>query len=256
MIPEAFIERIKKQSYIHSDELLRALGEKSTAAIRVNRNKWDLNPLNSSSVPWCRDGFFLESRPSFTLDPLFHAGCYYPQEASGMFLEEIFRQLKPDKETIKILDLCGAPGGKSTMHELGGLPEAPQLVSKVAAAPLGPVGKLRRDVPRAAVHHPDDEIQQRVHRRQQLPIRRNRRPLLRLGLLLLARRLRHLVQCMCPKLGSVPAIVPVSCEANLPPKRRCKFWWLGNSVQLLLAGFDFQKTDSIGRRTTSLEVQA
>jgi len=114
MIPEAFIERIKKQSYIHSDELLRALGEKSTAAIRVNRNKWDLNPLNSSPVPWCRDGFFLESRPSFTLDPLFHAGCYYPQEASGMFLEEIFRQLKPDKETIKILDLCGAPGGKST----------------------------------------------------------------------------------------------------------------------------------------------
>ena len=114
MIPEAFIERIKKQSYIDSEELLRALGEKSTATIRLNRKKWEPEPLNSSPVPWCRDGFFLDSRPSYTLDPLFHAGCFYPQEASGMFLEEIFRQLELSRENVKILDLCGAPGGKST----------------------------------------------------------------------------------------------------------------------------------------------
>ncbi len=114
MIPEAFIERIKKQFYINSEELLRALKEKSTATIRLNRKKWEPEPINSSPVPWCRDGFFLDSRPSYTMDPLFHAGCYYPQEASGMFLEEIFRQLELGRENVKILDLCGAPGGKST----------------------------------------------------------------------------------------------------------------------------------------------
>ena len=113
MIPEAFIERIKQQSYIDSDELLRALSEHSASSIRINRAKWDHNPLDSLPVPWCSDGFFLDSRPSFTLDPLFHAGCFYPQESSGMFLEEVFRQLKFDREDIKILDLCGAPGGKS-----------------------------------------------------------------------------------------------------------------------------------------------
>ena len=113
MIPEAFIERIKQQSYIDSDELLRALRERSASSIRVNRAKWDHDPLNSLPVPWCSDGFILETRPSFTLDPLFHAGCYYPQESSGMFLEEVFRQLNFDREDIKVLDLCGAPGGKS-----------------------------------------------------------------------------------------------------------------------------------------------
>ena len=114
MFPVPFRKRIELQQYIDSEELLRALEEHSTPTIRVNRNKWDLTPLNSSPVPWCRDGFFLDSRASYTMDPLFHAGCYYPQEASGMFLEEIFRQLKPEQGNTKILDLCGAPGGKST----------------------------------------------------------------------------------------------------------------------------------------------
>ncbi len=114
MLPAAFRKRIEKQLYIDSEQLIRALDEPSPVTIRINRRKWFKNPLNSSPVPWCSDGFYLVNRPSFTFDPLFHAGCYYPQEASGMILEQIFMQVKPEVDFLRILDLCGAPGGKST----------------------------------------------------------------------------------------------------------------------------------------------
>lgn len=66
-------------------------------------------------VPWCADGYYLDVRPSFTFDPLFHAGCYYVQEASSMFIGHILNFIKPDGKPVKILDLCAAPGGKSTL---------------------------------------------------------------------------------------------------------------------------------------------
>jgi NOL1/NOP2/sun family putative RNA methylase len=65
-------------------------------------------------VPWSQFGFYLKQRPSFTFDPLFHAGCYYVQEASSMFLEQAFKQLVDCSKPLKVLDLCAAPGGKST----------------------------------------------------------------------------------------------------------------------------------------------
>jgi len=114
MLPEAFVQRIRLQEYLDAEELIRGLGEPSHAAVRINRSKWHGIPGNSDRVPWCGEGFYLETRPSFTLDPLFHAGCYYPQEASGMFMEQVFRQCTGDMKYIKALDLCGAPGGKST----------------------------------------------------------------------------------------------------------------------------------------------
>lgn len=64
-------------------------------------------------IPWCKDGYYLSKRPNFTLDPALHAGAYYVQEPSSMslsVLEPIFRDLRPRE----ILDLCAAPGGKST----------------------------------------------------------------------------------------------------------------------------------------------
>jgi 16S rRNA C967 or C1407 C5-methylase (RsmB/RsmF family)/NOL1/NOP2/fmu family ribosome biogenesis protein len=81
-----------------------------------------INPFKKSSiktgeqVPWCPEGYYLDKRPSFTFDPLFHAGCYYVQEASSMFIGHILKQIRGNNdEPIKILDLCAAPGGKSTL---------------------------------------------------------------------------------------------------------------------------------------------
>ncbi len=114
MFPERFIQRIRTQEYIDANGLLKALQEPSTVSIRINSSKWNRKPQSSERVPWCATGFYLESRPSFTLDPLFHSGCYYPQEASGMFLEQVLKQAVSRDGYIRALDLCGAPGGKST----------------------------------------------------------------------------------------------------------------------------------------------
>jgi 16S rRNA C967 or C1407 C5-methylase (RsmB/RsmF family) len=64
-------------------------------------------------VPWCPQGFYLEKRPNFTLDPLFHAGAYYVQEASSMFIQQALEHYVSTDAIV--LDLCAAPGGKSTL---------------------------------------------------------------------------------------------------------------------------------------------
>lgn len=79
-------------------------------------------------VPWSRYGYYLESRPSFTFDPLFHAGCYYVQEASSMFLEQALTQLLDLSQPLKVLDVSAAPGGKST-HILSLISKDSLLVS-------------------------------------------------------------------------------------------------------------------------------
>lgn len=68
----------------------------------------------SQQVPWCEHGFYLQERPAFTLDPLLHAGVYYVQEASSMFLYEVLKQTCSNTNK-RILDLCAAPGGKSSL---------------------------------------------------------------------------------------------------------------------------------------------
>ena len=65
-------------------------------------------------------------RPAFTFDPLFHAGCYYVQEASSMFLDRVIRQYVTSPSVM--LDLCAAPGGKSTLARAA-LPEGSLLVA-------------------------------------------------------------------------------------------------------------------------------
>lgn len=114
MFPEEFIQRISSQEIIDTDSLLSALEEPSPVSIRLNPSKWDRPPLNSEAVPWCGNGFYLLYRPTYTLDPLFHSGCYYPQEASGMFLEQAFLQSAGPADNLRVLDLCASPGGKST----------------------------------------------------------------------------------------------------------------------------------------------
>jgi 16S rRNA C967 or C1407 C5-methylase (RsmB/RsmF family)/NOL1/NOP2/fmu family ribosome biogenesis protein len=114
MFPEEFIQRISSQEYVDPGTLLKALEEPSPVSLRVNHTKWSKLPLNSEPVPWCTSGYYLPYRPAYTLDPLFHSGCYYPQEASSMFLEKVYRAVAGFREKLKVLDLCGSPGGKST----------------------------------------------------------------------------------------------------------------------------------------------
>jgi len=88
------------------------MGEASTS-IRLNPFKGCDGP-EGSPVPWSPYGRILSQRPNFTLDPLFHAGCYYVQDSSAMFVGYLFRKYMPVKKGLRVLDLCAAPGGKTT----------------------------------------------------------------------------------------------------------------------------------------------
>ena len=107
---------------------LESLQKDTPVSIRVNRCK----PAGLSSdewnpVPWCGGtGYYLPLRPTFTFDPLLHAGCYYVQEASSMFLAQVVRTWV--QEPVRALDLCAAPGGKSTLLR-DELPEGSLLVA-------------------------------------------------------------------------------------------------------------------------------
>lgn len=69
------------------DKLAVALQQEPPVSIRLNQLK--INHSLSDKVPWSSEGFYLEERLTFTFDPLFHAGCYYVQEASSMFVEQV-----------------------------------------------------------------------------------------------------------------------------------------------------------------------
>lgn len=86
----------------------------ASVSIRLNPFKGSEGP-QGAPVPWSPHGRILSERPSFTLDPLFHAGCYYVQDSSAMFVGHIFRKyLATATRKIRVLDLCAAPGGKTT----------------------------------------------------------------------------------------------------------------------------------------------
>ncbi|HQQ93839.1 MAG TPA: hypothetical protein PLQ93_04755 [Bacteroidia bacterium] len=96
-------------------EAIHESGEQVTS-IRLNPFKPFTPEFElSEAVPWSRFGHYLQERPYFTHDPLFHAGCYYVQEAASMFIEQALVQHADLDAKLKILDLCAAPGGKSTL---------------------------------------------------------------------------------------------------------------------------------------------
>jgi 16S rRNA C967 or C1407 C5-methylase (RsmB/RsmF family)/NOL1/NOP2/fmu family ribosome biogenesis protein len=90
--------------------------------------------IKLEKVKWNDEGYYLSQRPSFTLDPLFHAGAYYVQEASSMFLQQALQQTVDLLQPLKILDLCAAPGGKSTLIQ-SLINEASLLVSNEVIKP-------------------------------------------------------------------------------------------------------------------------
>ena len=125
--PDDFIIRTKQWLGNEYCQLEKALQEEEVpVSIRINPFKPSMPVAGYEKVKWCETGYYLPSRPSFTYDPLFHAGSYYVQEASSMFLEQVIKQYI--SEPIVCLDLCAAPGGKST-HLLSVLPETSLIVS-------------------------------------------------------------------------------------------------------------------------------
>lgn len=96
---------------------LNAFSEEIPVSIRLNPFKPSSISPEGEQVPWCSNAYYLKERPNFTLDPLLHAGAYYVQEASSMFLDEVLRQVLPtiNNDLGNFLDLCAAPGGKSTL---------------------------------------------------------------------------------------------------------------------------------------------
>ena len=108
------------------DRFAEALGASQPVSIRVNPLKCSGVPVDAERVGWSSNGYYLKQRPSFTFDPLFHSGCYYVQEASSMFVEQLLKRFV-DKP-VRLLDLCAAPGGKTTLS-LATLPQGSIVVA-------------------------------------------------------------------------------------------------------------------------------
>lgn len=118
-LPQSFIDQMQQTlGTAEAEALCHALQSTDPCtSIRINPNKRPehLPAEVKAEVPWCGEGRYLAERPMFTTDPLLHAGCYYVQEASSMFIEQAYRKIAEDFIPQRLLDLCAAPGGKSTL---------------------------------------------------------------------------------------------------------------------------------------------
>ncbi|MFN3589964.1 MAG: methyltransferase RsmF C-terminal domain-like protein [Spirosomataceae bacterium] len=119
LLPAAFVSQIEAQLGAESVAFFEAIAQQPPVSIRVNPRKGtenlpDLLPTDFEKVPWHPNGYYLPERPSFTVDPVFQAGGYYVQEASSMFVAEAVRQTMDTSKPLRVLDLCAAPGGKTT----------------------------------------------------------------------------------------------------------------------------------------------
>ena len=104
-----------------AEEVERLIEALATAPQPTSIRRNPLKPYTSPegrAVSWCAEGCYLAERPSFTRDGHFQAGAYYVQEASSMFVGYLLREALGGtvEEGIRLLDMCAAPGGKSTLY--------------------------------------------------------------------------------------------------------------------------------------------
>jgi 16S rRNA C967 or C1407 C5-methylase (RsmB/RsmF family)/NOL1/NOP2/fmu family ribosome biogenesis protein len=126
-LPVDFADRMRKQLGNEFELFHNSLNGSPSVSVRENPFKKSGKFNHCEKIAWSHNAFYLPERISFTLDPLFHAGCYYVQEASSMYIETALEVVIKNKKPLKVLDLCAAPGGKST-HLLSILPLGSVLV--------------------------------------------------------------------------------------------------------------------------------
>ena len=120
VFPQAFSDSLTASFGAETaSRVLAALGGGApSVSVRLNPSRQPRSWAEEgvlAPVPWSPHGYLLAERPNFTLDPLFHAGCYYVQDSSAMFVGELLRRILPRLDPgVKMLDLCAAPGGKTT----------------------------------------------------------------------------------------------------------------------------------------------
>ncbi len=114
-LPEAFQKTLKEALPEEAENLIQSIQTEAPISIRLNPFKNNPEVKDLEKVAWTENAFYLPERPPFYADPYFHSGAYYVQEASSMIIEYILKNLNlPDKDLLA-LDLCAAPGGKSTI---------------------------------------------------------------------------------------------------------------------------------------------
>lgn len=114
--PVSFEDVHNSQHQVNSIRLnpskTESISDPETCLYQIEKGYWK---IKARPIPWNFNGWYLSERPLYTLDPLLHGGAYYVQEASSMFVSYAIRQLLNGRESLKALDLCAAPGGKTTL---------------------------------------------------------------------------------------------------------------------------------------------
>lgn len=154
-----FVDSLKELPGVDAEALMASLDTEPGVGVRINRHKTsaiDILPkfedYNPTPVSWCRDGVVLSDRPSFSHDPLWHAGAYYVQDSSSMIYQQIAERLARRIEgkdgisrSLNVLDFCAAPGGKTTAL-INGLPYGSKIVANEYVAQRGKI--LRENLER------------------------------------------------------------------------------------------------------------
>lgn len=120
LVPQQLVHALRNLDGFDENAFLEAHAEgKPPVSIRLNPLKPFPETLAPAPfgerVPWCENGYYLHERPAFIFDPLLHGGAYYVQEASSMFVSHALKTCGAEAPGLKVLDLCAAPGGKSTL---------------------------------------------------------------------------------------------------------------------------------------------
>ncbi|MCT4592994.1 MAG: RsmB/NOP family class I SAM-dependent RNA methyltransferase [Anaeromicrobium sp.] len=119
-LPKIYLDKMKELLKDEYDEFMDSYNYGKIQGLRVNTLKISveeflkISPFKLVKIPWCETGFYYEENERPAKHAYYHAGLYYIQEPSAMLSAEVLKVEPGDR----VLDLCAAPGGKTT--QIGG----------------------------------------------------------------------------------------------------------------------------------------